>query len=350
MILIGEQQETDYRLMRRSMAECLAAAPVAGIQSYLLSFSRLVDAKGPESINPYGCTRKYLRNTRLLNTINATRIQTNGRCEVFNIHRDAREGFNIHSRITYLYHVLWVICTWIFYGAIVALVYKSKGMTWIGISNCMTMTAFSILIRIAENRCLEVKATAHYNLNASDAAILLGPTNSCLVLEGNHERLKRWIVFGLQVKQALYAKILEAFVRLSAIFLLLFVFITIPNGSTWDQVTFICINLLGQLNNIVGRSLNVLDCSSALEKKVDVASPTLTHVYAFLLRRFGAGAWVDEVDLLPGTGIWRRWRHGIVLDRNVDAKVLYGSCQARYANEKYHEGKATQVPQEKVSV
>ena len=352
MVLLGDQEETNYRIMHRSVIECWAGAPVAGIQTYLRSFSQLIDADGPEMISPYGCTRKPLRNARLQQAIKSSKLHMNGLCRVFGVRQTAtKDGvYKVRSGRLSLYLAIWIVCTWIFYAAILASIYVSKRMTWIGTSNCLSLTFLSIAIRVAETLCLERKELPVSNPDRPGAAVFLGPRNSCLVLEVDHKGSAPWASYGLRLKNADFIKPAELFVRLSAFLLLLYVFITMPNGSTWDQVAFICTNLLGQLNNIVGRSLHTLDYSTALEKKVERASPTRTHVYAFLLRRFGDGAWVDEVNLLPGTGIWQRWRESVIAEMDVDPKILYDSCCERYANEKYPSGKATLIPKEDEAV
>jgi len=53
MVLLGESEEFNYRLMRRSLPECMSAAPVAGIQSYLHSPFTLVETCN-DSTSPDG--------------------------------------------------------------------------------------------------------------------------------------------------------------------------------------------------------------------------------------------------------------------------------------------------------
>jgi hypothetical protein len=69
MVLVGEDEESNYRLMRRSIYELLSAAPVAGLQSYLRSYSTITDKVGPTYISQLGGKSAPLRNMRLANTI-----------------------------------------------------------------------------------------------------------------------------------------------------------------------------------------------------------------------------------------------------------------------------------------
>lgn len=101
MILVGEQQEFDYRLMHRCILECLNAAPVAGLQSYLRSFATLRDAQGPNYISPYGCKTAPLRNARLAQTLNSKHLLEDGRCTVYKVAAGSNE-----SRSTTLFSYL----------------------------------------------------------------------------------------------------------------------------------------------------------------------------------------------------------------------------------------------------
>lgn len=181
-------------------------------------------------------------------------------------------------------------------------------------------------MRLIENRCLEVPIHPPSSPKSVDAVVFMGRRNSCFVLEGSREDIARWTGFGLQLRRGARYKIGEASVRLASLVLLLYIFITVPNGSTWDQVAFVCLNLFGQLNNVLGSFLNGSRCFAHLEKIVETEVKTRTHAFGFLLRRFGNGPWVDEVKLIPGTTIWKRWRAEI-LRSGLDAKLVYDQCR-----------------------
>ena len=322
MILVGDQQETSYRLMQRCVLECLTAAPVAGLQSYMRPFASLAEIRGPDYISPFGCKTAPLRNMRLSQTITSKDMIPDGRCTVYQI----TGGNHSQQRTTrFIWLLLWVSTSWLVFGAIIASVYLSHRTTWIGTSSCASLTVLSIFIRLVENRCLDVPTYPPSSPTDLDAAVFMGRRNSCMVLEGSRRDVARWTGFGLKLKRGIIYKIGEISVRLASLFLLLFVFVTVPNGSTWDQVAFVCLNLLGQLNNILGISLNSSRCLTHLRKTDKIEAETRTHVLAFLLRRFGDGPWVDEVNLLPGTEIWKSWR-AAVLGSALDAKALYDQC------------------------
>lgn len=229
--------------------------------------------------------------------------------------------------------MLWVLFTWLLYGCIVYSVVISKATSWIGMSSCIVLPSASMVIRLVERHLLEIRFTPHSSADAAGAAVIIGRKNSCVVIEGSRKDVAHMTEFGLQTKAGPMASTLEMLVRICALLLLLFIFVTTLNGSTWDQVAFICVNLLGQLNNIIGRWLNSHRCIAKFHKEGQDSPATRTHMYAFLLRRYGSGDWVDKVNLLPGTDLWRRWQQKIVVNRTVDAKELYEDCHKELAIE-----------------
>jgi hypothetical protein len=114
--------------------------------------------------------------------------------------------------------------------------------------------------------------------------------------------------------------------RIGSLMILLYLLVVILNGTTWDQVAFILLNTMGRLNVMLGQYLNAKACLGELEIVEDIKMPTRTHVYAYLLRRFGNGDWVDKVGLLPQTELWMRWRDYIATDHTTDPKEQYGAC------------------------
>src|SRR5580700_6224114 len=79
MVLLSEQEELNYRLMRRSLLECFSAAPVTGLQAYMRSNDSLVDLVGPSYISPYGGKKAPLRNMGLAQMISIRRLLRDGR-------------------------------------------------------------------------------------------------------------------------------------------------------------------------------------------------------------------------------------------------------------------------------
>ena len=322
MVLLGDQQETAYRQMQRCLLECLTAAPVAGLQSYLRSFSTLAESHGINYISPFGCKSAPLRNMRLSQTITSKNLLRDGRCFVYQI---TTGNSTKHQTKTFLCLLLWILTSWIIFGGILTAVYLNRQTTWIGTSNCASLTVLSIFIRLVENRCLEVPVHPPSSPKDLDAVVFMGRRNSCFILEGSREDVARWTGYGLQNRRGTRYKIGEASVRIASLVLLLFIFITVPNGSTLDQVAFVCLNLLAQLNNVLGCLVNGSRCFARLEKIVETEVRTRTHVLGFLLRRYGNGTWVDEVKMIPGTTVWKHWRAEI-LKSDLDAKSVYDQC------------------------
>ena len=85
--------------------------------------------------------------------------------------------------------------------------------------------------------------------------------------------------------------------------ILLFIFSSIPNGSTMDQVAFIILNGLAQANVLVGQRLNSACCVLELELIAEETPETRTDVYGLLARRFkgleAEKGWIDSSGMLP---------------------------------------------------
>ncbi|CAI7622698.1 unnamed protein product [Penicillium pancosmium] len=144
---------------------------------------------------------------------------------------------------------------------------------------------------------------------AVDAIFILGRDSSGFVLEGSRQDIKNWTSRGLVYRDCLWSLIplryCQWFTRIGTMALLLFIFITIPNGSTTDQVAFIVLNILGQLNTLVGLRLNARSCISRLEiAQHDVNVRTRTNLYGSLIRKFKDvpdQTWIDKANLTPET-------------------------------------------------
>ena len=115
--------------------------------------------------------------------------------------------------------------------------------------------------------------------------------------------------------------------QIGSLLILLLIFTTIPNGTTVDQLVFILINVLGQINVLVGQRLNAQCLLSRLQRVECISTESRTAVFAYLLRRYSAyggdTSWAEAVKLLPKTDIWHRWRDRVVKNMNEDPKKLY---------------------------
>lgn len=320
MVLVGESEEFRYRSMRRSMVECLTAAPVVGLQSYLHSTDDLLEATGRSYFSPFGSKHAPLRNMRLVHSIYHKKLLHDGQCRVYRV--PPRQTYREWSKLI----LFWTMGTWLTYCGILAGLILHPGLSWIGIGNATIFVGWSIIVRLLERHCTELASLHTSKPDEKDAIFILGRRNSCFVLEGHRGDIAKWTGRGILQKEGRYVEFLIYLMRLGSLAVIIFVFITIPNGTTWDQVAFIAVNIIGQLNVLVGQNLAASHCFSELELKNTYPAPTRTHVYAFLLRKFGDGEWVDEATLLPRTAEWRRWRALCVSSTNWDAKKLYDHC------------------------
>jgi len=322
MVLVGESEEFRYRTMQRSLLECLAAAPVAGLQSYLHSTHSLCEATGLSYFSPFGLKHAPLRNMRLTHSIHHQKLLQDGQCRVYHIPED--RPLCEWSR----WVLCWTITTWVAFSAIVATLVLSGKLSWIGLTNSTVFVGWSILARLADRYCMENATLNTSSPDAHDAIFILGRRNSCLVLEGRRGDIAKWTGCGIRQKPGALVEAILYLRRISTLCVLFMVFLTIPNGTTCDQVAFIAVNLLGQVNVLIGQGLAANLCFSHLSLVETNSVPTRTHVYAFLLRKFGDGVWVDAAGLLPKMDVWRSWRALCVQDISSDGKELYEQCEA----------------------
>lgn len=324
MVFLGEQEELDYRLMRRSWVECLSAAPVAGLQSYVRSTEHLLELVGQVYVSPYGGNRAApLRNMRFSKAISELKLLRDGNCIFYRIPSSPR---NPKGPILDLRKVLWTIITWIILlGLAMTLILHRESSSWIGFANCFLFPGWSVALRTAEKCCTGLAPIQPSRPNDHDAAVFLGRRNSCLVIEGSRADVSKWTGQGLRSKPDPISTHCQVFMRFGSLAVLLFVFSTVPNGTFLDQITFIALNILAQVNVKVGSYLNASSTIASVELVSRTPMPTRTHVYGYLIRYFGNGNWVDEVGLLPNSRAWRQWRK-LVNTSSIDAKELYESC------------------------
>jgi hypothetical protein len=320
MVLVGEAEEFSYRLMQRSLLECLTAAPVAGLQSYIRSNYSLLETTGFLYFSPRGCTTAPLRNMRLTQSISRHRLLRDGACKVYQIPavRKTRSKINRSSIVA--------VVSWLVFVAIMAFTCLIGDMSWIGYSACSGLTAWSIIVRLAERYCLEPTTVKASQPDQSDAVYILGRRSSCLVLQGSRRDVSKWTGQGLEQKKGEIVELICLGMRVGSLVLLLYLLVVIPNGTTSDQVVFIFLNTMGQLNVILGQNLNARACFEELELVEDKVMPTRTHVYAYLLRKFGNGRWVDKAGLLPQTEEWTAWRDAVTRNLSMDPKLQYEIC------------------------
>ena len=320
MVLVGEAEEFNYRLMRRSLFECLTTAPVAGLQSYIRSNYALLETTGPSYFSPRGCTTAPLRNTRLMQSISRQKLLRDGACKVYQIPVIGKTRSKVNRSC------IAAVASWFIFAAIMTFTSMIGDTSWIGYSACTGLTAWSIIVRLAERYCLNPTTVKASQSDQSDAIYILGRRNSCFVLQGSRKDVSKWTGQGLEQKEGEIVDLIYLGMRIGSLAMLLYLLIVIPNGTTWDQVAFIMLNAMGQLNVMLGQNLNARACFAELELVEDRMMPTRTHVYAYLLRRFGNGDWVDKAGFLPQTEAWMMWRDAITKILTIDPKEQYGIC------------------------
>ncbi|KAI4926518.1 hypothetical protein J4E85_006812 [Alternaria conjuncta] len=191
---------------------------------------------------------------------------------------------------------------------------------------------WSIILRLIEYFNVVPAPAERRNVHESDApdaVFIMGRNNSAFVLKGSRKDVKDWTSCGLMYREApcgVPSSVWQGFTRMASLMVLLFIFSAVPNGSTLDQVAFIILNAVAQLNVLVGQRLNSRWVMARLKKEEDSKVETRTHVYAKLIRAFGEAEsekqWVDASGILPRTDVWMEWKERVVHDED-DPKKLY---------------------------
>ncbi|CAI9637427.1 unnamed protein product [Alternaria burnsii] len=335
IVLISEDEERNYRLSRRSLLQCLVAAPVVGLQNYVRSYNMLLDTSAEAYFSPYGVKSAPLRNIQLSNALKINKLLEDGRYNVYGIPTNNAKSKSV-NRKSQTFLALWTCATWAFFAGLIFGIYKSNQTTWVSLATCTTLTGWSIIIRLIEyvNVVPSISGRDHVNdPNALDAVFIMGRSNSAFILEGSRKDVKSWTSSGLVYREnplGIPASVWQFFTRMGSLMVLLSFLTSIPNGSTADQVAFVLLNILAQANVLIGQWANsrcVLSKLSKIESINDPQNLTRTHIYAKLIRQFRQAEdvheWVEASNMLPRTEVWDRWKVQIKEDAQKDPKKLY---------------------------
>lgn len=341
MVLLGEGEEIKNRLSQRSLPEALAAAPVSGIQCYLREYNETLQQQSDLSyFSPFGCKSAPLRNMTLDNAIRQEHLLADGRYSVFQILHPSTSNVGTRS---FLWSRLWLSCTWILFGGLVTFCLVSHQTTWIGTLDCLVFTLWSIVLRLLD--CYIVRPVIFLDSSVSrpndrDSVFILGRSNSVIVLEGSRKDIKAWTGAGLVCKSPAAMTFcgvrihLNGLIRFMTLLVLVLIFSTVPNGSTMDQLSFVLLNVFGQVNTLLRNLLSAKRCMERLKRcpisREDIVSRT--QIYAELIKYFkgeGDPNWVEKAGLLPNTEVWMDWKRRVVENVNSDPKELYNQALAR---------------------
>lgn len=321
MILLGEQEELNLRLMHRPLSGCFTALPVGGLQTYLRSNEQLTTVTGLGYITPVSQKTAPLRNMRLVHMIHKQRLLRDGLSSTYRIPPGSR---GVAQRSTGHLDLVWVVLSWGIFSAIIislALTHSS----WIGFVSCSVLVVVSMVLRLSDALTFQISSVQNTFPDNHEATVILGQRNSSLVLEGNRDDICHWTALGLETRLRRSETAWYTFTKALALSTLLLIFIIVPNGTLVDQIAFIVLNCFGQASTKIGQCLSTRSCLASFEKVDIEQSATRTHVYAYLLGRFGNGPWVDKAGFLPGSRDWQLWRSRVT-EVSTDAKILYKAC------------------------
>ena len=342
MVLLGENEESVFRSARESYLEALVAAPVAGIQSYLKIYDGVPGTSRPTYLSPYGCKSAPLRNLRLENAIRHLRLLENGKYNTYEI--DASRGVGK----LYWIRLFWLMFSWLCFGCLIVFWYYAPfgvlpQRTWVGITTMAVLTFWSIIVRIIElgmvvrsEKDRETKRQQKSKHHGDDAAIFMGENNSAFVIQGQRKDVKDWTTvnrldFNNGTTYGFQNKFFQYFIRIGTVLVLLFVLVTVPNGSTTDQLVFIVLNILGQANVFLGLHINAKCCLRELKGSTHTTDGSImtenrTQIYGNLHRHFkdlGDSEWGRKTGTLPNTTIWNHWATLVVNDLQINPTDLY---------------------------
>ncbi|KAI0965272.1 hypothetical protein F4678DRAFT_485462 [Xylaria arbuscula] len=316
LVLLGENEELGFRRARKRLSDVLSLAPVSGIQTYLRSYTAVVDAEDREYVSPYGRKWAPLRNIRTAKMIEKRALLEDGYVTVYRIEDKVLRDTGCRPITVVSWFV--TVLSWI------------SACTWIGKSNLLAFALWSVYLR-ALDAVSFVPATTRTSLpKTPDSIVVFGRRNSAFILEGSRQDITRWTGLGLRCRTLPHnwrhcLKGLRALARIGTFLLLSFMFTTIPNGTTDDQVVFVVYHVFGQLSTWLGLYLHTHRTLLQLRHVADIAAATRTHVYAVLLRRYKHDEWIDDVDILPRTPIWKEWKQRVGREP-TDAKQLWEDC------------------------
>jgi hypothetical protein len=335
LVLLGENEEVKFRHMRRSSLECFNPAPVAGLQSYLKKPDDILNSTGLEYASPYGCKKAPLRNMKLHHCLGSKGLLSDGVYTVASIpHRTKAHRAVKDACLRDFNTLLLSISCWLSIAGIIIFLCLYNPTSWIGIAGCTILSIHSIILKVSERIYSQPAEIKPGDPKSFDAIYILGHRNSCFVLEGSREDILRMTGQGVRMREGKRAIWIANTTRIVTFLVLLFTFVVIPNGTTWDQLAFIALNIVGQLNVFVGQKFN----TSRFFRELDIIEynkvATRTHVYGNLVRKFGNGSWVDKLDLLPQTDVWNIWRERIMEQPEQDPKDIYDICNAHDAGKR----------------
>ncbi|KAI2619765.1 hypothetical protein GGS26DRAFT_571784 [Hypomontagnella submonticulosa] len=335
VVLLGEDEELNFRRARRRLCDVLSLAPVSGLQAYLRNYSTLMEAQDKQQyISPYGMTKRQIRSIRCAQMLSRCGLLANGTITFCTIASSPRKGRQVIGLCW-----LMTVCSWLSFAALVAVSFYSKSTTWVGISNVATLALWSVYVRALDVASFAPVETRPPFPDKLDSAIFLGQDNSAFIIEGRRRDIVQWTGAGLGYRRMhaawlRFLALLRDTTRIGTFALLVFIVCTIPNGSDVDRIIFFAYNVLGQFNTRISLHLHAQRTLLDLQDFKKIGVPSRTHVYAEILRRgYPEGNWAKDVGLLPKGKVWEAWRSFVVDHRDVDPKELWEQISERQSRD-----------------
>ena len=170
------------------------------------------------------------------------------------------------------------VSTWLTYGALLTLATITPTVTWIGVINLLGLVAWSLVLRMIDRAIFVPDDHVPSHADRPDAAVFMGRRHSALILEGSRADIARWTGSGLCLRTSSWAHWLHTLSRVGTLAFLIWVFCSVPNGSTDDQLLFFGCNVLGWMNTYIGQRLHVKHTYQKLELMEHSMQKLPTHL------------------------------------------------------------------------
>ncbi|KAI0152976.1 hypothetical protein GGR57DRAFT_468485 [Xylariaceae sp. FL1272] len=331
LVLLSESEELSFRRAKKRLPDVLSLAPVSGLQAYLRSYNTLIDVEDRYYVSPYGRKTAPLRNIRVAQMIEKRSMLADGQVRTYEI----QDLPSPNRACRWAAIASWSIAlfSWIVFAVLVFAAFWTS-CTWIGKSNLFAFAGWSVYLRGLDAISFVPAQNKSTDPQDPDAVIFLGRRNSAFILKGSRQDIGRWTGLGLRCRPSSekrpYLKCLQAVARAGTFVLLGYMFATIPNGTTLDQVIFIAYNVFGQLNTWLGIYVHAYRTLLTLHHVSDMPAETRTHVWAAMIRDFrDQEDWIDAADELPNTPIWDEWKRKVAQDLYTDPKTLYNEISKK---------------------
>jgi len=171
--------------------------------------------------------------------------------------------------------------------------YNAAGHTsWKGFVPCALFSGWSIDLRFLEQFRMRRDTNEPTKPDKENQIVILEPRSSCIVFEGTRSNVNKWTRLGVELRPRAHGSFTGFLMQGISLVILIAIFAIIPNGTTWDQIVWITLNILGQMNVLICQPLNAersLTWLNDIHPELGKVVKTRTNMYGYLIKEFGNG-------------------------------------------------------------